>query len=178
MLDAEAGLHAEGGTLLDGEGLLVERLEGTGLGQVDDDVGSALNLEAQGEQDDFAVIVGVGDALAAAETKRLFPLAERLIVLVCGGVCVSEMWRCKVGMNSEDLFWGVRRPGPSYTWRDRMWCVAVCIFYCNLPSFWYSSMVFFSPTLKPSVCSGTRSSWTAASLDMMANGPEVLYVVR
>ena len=39
--------------------------------------------------------------------------------------------------------------------------------YCDLPSFWYSSIVFFSPTLKPSVCSGTRSSWTAASLDMM-----------
>lgn len=28
----------------------------------------------------------------------------------------------------------------------------------NSPSFWYSSMVFFSPTLKPSVCSGVRSS--------------------
>lgn len=27
-----------------------------------------------------------------------------------------------------------------------------------LPSCWYSSMVFFSPTLKPSVCSGVSSS--------------------
>lgn len=32
MLDAEASFHAESGTLLDGEGLLVQRLEGTGLG--------------------------------------------------------------------------------------------------------------------------------------------------
>lgn len=29
----------------------------------------------------------------------------------------------------------------------------------DLPSFWYSSIVFFSPTLKPGVCSG--SSWSA-----------------
>ena len=42
------------------------------------------------------------------------------------------------------------------------------ISFHDLPSFWYSSIVFFSPTLKPSVCSGTRSSWTAASLDMIA----------
>lgn len=26
------------------------------------------------------------------------------------------------------------------------------------PSWWYSSSVFFSPTLKPCVCSGARSS--------------------
>ena len=83
MLDAEAGLHAEASTLLDGEGLLVERLQGTGLGEINDDVGSAFDFETKGEQDHFARIVGVRDGVAAAEAKRLLPLAERLIVLVC-----------------------------------------------------------------------------------------------
>jgi hypothetical protein len=33
------------------------------------------------------------------------------------------------------------------------------------PSWWYSSSVFFSPTLKPSVCSGTSSSsWWALAM--------------
>lgn len=93
MLDAEAGLHAESGALLDSERLLVEGLKGAGLGQVDDDVRSALDFKAQGEQDDLAGVVGVGDGLAAAETEGLFPLAEGLIVLVCKGGGVSEEWR-------------------------------------------------------------------------------------
>lgn len=49
VLDAEAGFHAESGTLLDSEGLLVEGLESASLGQVDDDVRSALDFQAQGE---------------------------------------------------------------------------------------------------------------------------------
>ena len=44
MLDSEAGLHAEGGALLDGEGLGLERFESTGRRQVDDDVGAAFDL--------------------------------------------------------------------------------------------------------------------------------------
>ena len=32
----------------------------------------------------------------------------------------------------------------------------------NIPSFVYSSMVFFSPTLKPSVLEAARSSWWSA----------------
>lgn len=83
VLDAEASLHAESGALLNGKGLLVEGLEGTGLGQIDDDVGAAFDFEAERDQDDFAVVVGVGDGLAATEAERLFPLAEGLIVLVC-----------------------------------------------------------------------------------------------
>ena len=96
VLDAEAGLHAESGALLDGEGLLVEGLESAGLGQVDDDVRSAIDFETQGEKDDLARVVGVGDGLTAAETERLFPLAEGLIVLVCEGGGVSEEWRGRV----------------------------------------------------------------------------------
>ena len=43
-------------------------------------------------------------------------------------------------------------------------CLPVLV---DSPSCWYSSIVFFSPTLKPSVCSGTRSSLPTA-LDMFA----------
>ena len=85
MLDTEAGLHAEGGALLDGEGLLVEGVEGALLGEVDDDVRAALDLEPKGEQDDFARVVGVRDGVAAAQAEGLFPLAEGLVVLVCVG---------------------------------------------------------------------------------------------
>jgi hypothetical protein len=84
VLDAEASLHAESGALLDSEGLFVERLEGTGLGEVDNDIGTAFDFQAEGEQDHFAIVVGIRDSLAAAETERLFPLAEGLIVLVWG----------------------------------------------------------------------------------------------
>lgn len=93
MLDAEAGLHAESSTLLDGEGLLVQGLESTGLGQVDNDVGAAFHLETEGDQDDFPRVIRVGDGLAATETERLFPLAKGLVVLVCGNESVSDRWR-------------------------------------------------------------------------------------
>jgi hypothetical protein len=96
VLDAEAGLHAERRALLDGEGLLVEGLEGAGLRQVDDNVRAALDFQAQGEQDDLARVVGVRDGLAAAEAEGLFPLAEGLVVLVWEGGGVSEEWRGRV----------------------------------------------------------------------------------
>ena len=173
MLDAEAGLHAEGGALLNGEGLLVEGLEGAGLGQVDDDVRSALDFQTQGEQDDLARVVGVGDGLAAAETERLFPLAEGLIVLVCGDGGVRQEWRGRVWYDGWRGFFGMLTATMLFSHR-----ASACggfryvVSFGDLPSFWYSSIVFFSPTLKPSVCSGTRSSLTAASLDMMAVGTE------
>lgn len=107
VLDAEASLHAESGALLDGEGLLVEGLEGAGLGQIDDDVRSALDFQAQGEQDDLAGVVGVGDGLAAAETERLFPLAEGLIVLVCGDGGVRQEWRGRVWYDGSRGLFGI-----------------------------------------------------------------------
>ena len=173
VLDAEASLHAESGALLDGEGLLVEGLEGAGLGQVDDDVRSALDFQTQGEQDDLARVVGVGDGLAAAETERLFPLAEGFIVLVCGEGDVSEEWRGRVWYDGWRGFFEMLTATMLFSYR-----ASACgrfryvVSFGDLPSFWYSSIVFFSPTLKPSVCSGTRSSLTAASLDMMAVGTE------
>jgi hypothetical protein len=59
VLDLELGLHAEGGALLDGEGLVLEGLEGTGRLEVDDDVGTALDLEAERVDDALAGVVGV-----------------------------------------------------------------------------------------------------------------------
>jgi len=44
MLDAEARLHAERGTLFNGEGLLVEAVEGARAREVDDDVRSPLDF--------------------------------------------------------------------------------------------------------------------------------------
>ena len=48
VLDLELCLHAETCTFLDGEGLLLELLEGTRSTQVDDDVVAALYLETKG----------------------------------------------------------------------------------------------------------------------------------
>lgn len=82
VLHLELGLHAETSALLDGEGLLLELLEGAGSAQVDDDVLTALDLEAQGEDDAFARVVGVRDVLALAQAQRGLPLLQRLVVLV------------------------------------------------------------------------------------------------
>lgn len=84
MLDAEAGLHAEGGALLDGERVLVEVLEAAGLGQVDDDVGAALDLQPEREDDDFAGVGRVAEGGAGADAQGLLPFAEGFVVLVWG----------------------------------------------------------------------------------------------
>ena len=83
VLDLELCLHAECSTLLDGERLLLEGLEGARRLEVDDDVGAALNFETERVDDAFAGVVGVRDVLALAETKGSFPLVECLVVLVC-----------------------------------------------------------------------------------------------
>lgn len=80
MLHLEARLHAEGGALLDGEGVLVQVLERAGLRQVDDDVLTALHLEAEREDDDFARVVGVREVVARAQAEGLLPFAEGFVV--------------------------------------------------------------------------------------------------
>lgn len=89
MLDAKAGLHPERRALLDGEGVLVEVLEGAGFGQVDDDVAAALHLQPQREDDDFAWVLGIGEVLARAQAEGLFPFAEGVVVGVCVALVVS-----------------------------------------------------------------------------------------
>jgi hypothetical protein len=103
VLYSEAGLHAEGSTLLDGEGLGLERLKSTGRGQVDDDVGTALDLNNEPEStnrffalfgslsyletkrydDDLAGVAGVTNGGARTDTQALLPLSQALIVLIC-----------------------------------------------------------------------------------------------
>ena len=80
MLHLEARLHAEGGALLDGEGVLVEVLERAGFGQVDDDVLAALDFEAEREDDDFARVAGVAEVVARAEAEGFLPFAEGFVV--------------------------------------------------------------------------------------------------
>jgi hypothetical protein len=82
MLHLELRFHAELGALLDGERVLLEGFKGTGGLEVDDYVRTSLNLEAEREDDAFARVAGVRDVFARAETQRLFPLAEGLVVLV------------------------------------------------------------------------------------------------
>lgn len=82
MLDTEASLHSEHGALLDREWLVLQRVEGAGSGEIDDDILTALDLEAERENDNFAWVVGVAESVAAADTEGLLPFAERLVVLV------------------------------------------------------------------------------------------------
>lgn len=68
MLDLELRLHAERRALFDCEWLALERLDGAGRSQVDDDVGAALDLETKRENDAFTRVRRVGDVFALAET--------------------------------------------------------------------------------------------------------------
>jgi len=87
VLHLELCLHAEPGTFLDGEGLFLKSLDGTGCAQVDDDIIAAFDFESEREDNASAGIVGVGDVLALSKTKGRFPLLERLVVLVCRRAC-------------------------------------------------------------------------------------------
>jgi hypothetical protein len=80
MLDLEAGLHAESGALLDGEGVLVEIFERARLREVDDDIGAAVDFQSKGQNDDASFVVGVAQVLACPKSKRLFPFVQGFIV--------------------------------------------------------------------------------------------------
>lgn len=82
MLHQERGFHAKLGSLLDGERLVLEVIDGTGRGEVDGDVGTAFDFEGEGFDDTFARVAGVGDGSAAAEAERGFPAVEGFVVCV------------------------------------------------------------------------------------------------
>lgn len=70
-------------TLLDGEWLLFECRNCVRSLEIDNYVRSAFHLETQRRNDDFARIVGIGDAVASCtKTKRFLPLAKRFIILI------------------------------------------------------------------------------------------------
>lgn len=68
MLHLEARLHAECGALFDREGVLIQVLERTGFGEVDDDVRAASHFQREGEDDAGALVVRVGEGVAGAQT--------------------------------------------------------------------------------------------------------------
>lgn len=82
VLHLELGLHGELGTLLDGEGLLLEVLQRPGRRQVDHDGLPAGRLHGERVDDAHARVVGVGQVVAAAEAEGLLVALEGLVVLV------------------------------------------------------------------------------------------------
>lgn len=82
MVDLEDNLDVELGTLLDGEGLVLEAVDGAGGGQVDHDVGTTLG--DQGERlDDALGVVGQADRLTGVQAQGGLPAVHGFIVLVC-----------------------------------------------------------------------------------------------
>jgi hypothetical protein len=112
VLDLEDGLHAELGALLDSEGLVLERVDCAGGLEVNDNVRPSVHLEAEREDDAFAGVALVRDVLAGAESERLFPLAEGLVVLVCRR-SVLEVCERRWEYGSADLAGGTHRASSS-----------------------------------------------------------------
>lgn len=82
MLDLESRLHSEGRALLDSEGVLVELFKSARLGEVDNDVLAARDLQSEREDDDFPRVVGVRDGVSRADPQGFLPFPERFVVLV------------------------------------------------------------------------------------------------
>lgn len=78
----EDDLDAEGGALLDREGLILERIEGSRGGHVDDHILASLDFQGQGLDDALSGIVGVADGFAGVQAQGGFPAVEGFIVLV------------------------------------------------------------------------------------------------
>lgn len=85
----EDNLDAEGGALLDRERLILEGVDGSGSGHVDDHVGASLNLQGQGLDDALSGVVGVTGGFAGVQAEGGLPAVEGFVVLVCGNTRVS-----------------------------------------------------------------------------------------
>lgn len=83
VVDGKLDPGEELGAFLDGERLVLERLEGVAAGEVQRDVGSAWCLNGQGFDDAFARVVGVANRFAGVKAQRSLPSVEGLVVLVC-----------------------------------------------------------------------------------------------
>lgn len=82
MLDLEHGLDTELGTLLDREGLVLQRVEGTGSRKVDNNIRASFSLEGQGFDDAFSGIVRVCNCVAGVQTQRRLPSVERFVIRI------------------------------------------------------------------------------------------------
>lgn len=82
MLHHERRLDPESRALLDGERLVLQRVERPGLGEVDRDIGPSLYLEGEGPDDAFAGVVEVTNCGAGAQPQGRLPSVEGIVVLV------------------------------------------------------------------------------------------------
>jgi hypothetical protein len=83
VVDLENNLDVELGTLLDGEGLVLEAVHSTGGRQLDHDVGAALGDQGQ-RLDDALGVVGLADGFTGVQTQRGLPAVQGFIILVWG----------------------------------------------------------------------------------------------
>lgn len=138
MLDLENDFGAELGALLDYEGFLLELLQRIRTGQVHNDIWTARRLNRQRLDDAGAGVVRVGDGIAGGQAQRRLPPVQGLVIGV-----YKRRGRPVLARFSIDATWLGRKPD---------------IEGVAVPSCLYSSMVFFCPTLKPSVLVGASSS--------------------
>lgn len=81
VVDLENDLDVELGTLLDGEGLVLEAVDGLGARQLDHDVGATLG--DQGQRLDHALgVVGLTDRVTGIQAQGGLPAVHGFIVLV------------------------------------------------------------------------------------------------
>jgi hypothetical protein len=81
VVDLEDNLDVELGTLLDGEGLVLEAVHSTGGRQLDHDVGAAIGDQGQ-RFDDALGVVGLADGFTGVQTQGGLPAVHGFIVLV------------------------------------------------------------------------------------------------
>ena len=83
MLHLELGAHGKLGTLLDLEGLVLQRVLAALLRKVDGDGVTAGGLHGQGLDDADTLIVRVRKILSSRQTERLLVPLQGLIVGIC-----------------------------------------------------------------------------------------------
>ena len=87
MVDLKDGLDAKHGSFFDGEWLILQRIESPGLGQVNCDVRSTIDLERQGFDDAFSRILGIAHRFARVKAQRGLPSVKGFVVLIWARTC-------------------------------------------------------------------------------------------
>ena len=148
MMNLKGDLDTKRRPLFDLERFILEGVDGVGRGEIDDHVGTTFDRQGEGFDDAFARVGRVADRGAGVEAERGFPSVESFVVLVCcDGICA-------IGVRTRGLL--LRRGGSTSSTSSGTRGESA-------PSCVYSWMVFFSPTLNPSVREAARSSswWSA-----------------
>ena len=84
IVHLEQDLDVEFGALLNGKWLLLQGVDSAGGGQVDSNVGAAINNERE-RLDDTVGITGLANWLALVQTKGGLPADHGLIIGICMG---------------------------------------------------------------------------------------------